>query len=106
MSTCVICITHIVAVLKLRNCDNLKELLLFSFDHYSHNHTSWCRGPRGSPMKITAEDLLCKVYGNKSDDSVFLSVHVMLSYCLVAHVPPLSYTLQHTDDSSCDTSYI
>ena len=31
-------------------------------------------------MKITAEVLLCKVYGNKSDDSAFPSVHVMTTY--------------------------
>ena len=33
-------------------------------------------------MKTTAEVLLCKVYGNKSDDSAFLSVIVHDAYIL------------------------
>ena len=35
--------------------------------------------PEGSPLKITIEILLCKVYG---DDTAFLEEHVIISYLL------------------------
>ena len=76
---------HMVAVLKLRNCDILKWSLAQTLQFWLLVTTIsvWCRDPQGSPMKNCHWNLLCKVYGNKSDDSAFF-VHACDTF-----IPPL-----------------
>ena len=48
----------------------------------NHNHTGFIWGSTGFTLENHSRSLLCKVYGNKSDDSAVLSMHDAL-------VPPL-----------------
>ena len=71
-------------LLKLKNGGDpqgfasLSSLVLIT----NHNHTTFLWGSSGFTLENRRQSLLWKAYGNKSDDSAFLSVHVILSYLL------------------------
>ena len=79
---------HIVAVLKGKNCRILKGLLAIStlVLNASHNHIFLMWGSPGVSFENSCWALVCKVYGNKIDDTAFLFVHEMLSYLLYCSI--------------------
>ena len=77
---------HAVAVLKLRSLQGISSsnvIIIVSISDHSHIYLScliW--GSWGITLKNRHQSLLCKVYGNKSDDTAILSEHVIISYLL------------------------
>lgn len=58
-----------------RTCRGGKKSLIFHMTFcFSFDRTIpvSCRDPWGSPLRKSPPNLLCKIYGNKSDDSAFL----------------------------------
>ena len=47
-----------------------------------HSHTFLFRDPEGSPLKIAIKVYYVKSMGIKSDDTVLLSEHIIISYRL------------------------
>ena len=47
-----------------------------------HSHTFFVCGSRGITVENHHQSLLCKAYGDKSDDTALLSEHVIISYLL------------------------
>ena len=74
---------HTVAVLKkkLRDPQRISSSnIIVSIADHSHTVFAW--GSQGITLENRHQSLLCKVYGDKSDDTAFLSEHVIILYLL------------------------